>query len=443
VLSILENKGDLNSMKTLIKNVSIIPMDGDKEVIEKGYIIIEDDTIKEVMDGESPQGNYEQVIDGADQVALPGFINTHTHAAMTLLRGYADDLPLKEWLETKIWPMEDKLTGDDIYWGTMLAIVEMIKSGTTTFMDMYFHMDRVAEAVNETGIRAVISRGMIGVGPENERAITESLELIEKWHQAAGGRIQYKWGPHAPYTCPPDYLRRVIELAKQTKTGIHIHISETSGEYEDIKKQYGQSPVELLDEIGLFSVPVVAAHCVHLSNNDIQILKNNKVGVAHNPESNMKLASGIAPVPEMLSAGIAVGLGTDGTSSNNNLDMIQEMRSCALLHKVNTSNPTVIPAYQALQMATRNGAEVLGLTKHTGRLTPGLKADIILMNLNHAHMVPCYDLIANLVYSAQASDVDTVIVDGRILMQNRQLKTINEAEVIAQCRAIASRLTGA
>ncbi|MDD3852471.1 MAG: amidohydrolase [Syntrophomonadaceae bacterium] len=429
-------------MKTLIKNVSIIPMDGDENVIEKGYIIIEDDTIKEVKAGESPQGNFEQVIDGTNQVALPGFINTHTHAAMTLLRGYADDLPLKEWLETKIWPMEDKLTGDDIYWGTMLAIVEMIKSGTTTFMDMYFHMDRVAEAVNETGIRAVISRGMIGVGPENERAITESLELIEKWHQAAGGRIQYKWGPHAPYTCPPDYLRRVLELAEQTKTGIHIHISETSGEYEDIKKQYGKSPVELLQEIGLFSVPVVAAHCVHLSDNDIEILKNNKVGVAHNPESNMKLASGIAPVPEMLTAGIAVGLGTDGTSSNNNLDMIQEMRSCALLHKVNAANPTVIPAYQALQMATRNGAEVLGLTKQTGSLTPGLKADIILMNLNQAHMTPCYDLVANLVYASQASDVETVIVDGRILMQNRQLMTINETEVIEQCRAIASRLTG-
>lgn len=429
-------------MQTLIKNVSIIPMDGDENVIEKGYIIVEDDTIKEVMSGEPPQGDFGQVIDGTDQVALPGFINTHTHAAMTLLRGYADDLPLKEWLETKIWPMEDKLTGDDIYWGTMLAIVEMIKSGTTTFMDMYFHMDRVAEAVNKTGIRAVISRGMIGVGPENERAITESLELIEKWHQTAGGRIQYKWGPHAPYTCPPDYLRRVMELAKQTETGIHIHISETSGEIEDIKKQYGKSPVELLEEIGLFSVPVVAAHCVHLSENDIQILKNNNVGVAHNPESNMKLASGIAPVPEMLTAGIAVGLGTDGTSSNNNLDMIQEMRSCALLHKVNTANPTVIPAYQALQMATCNGAEVLGLTKQTGRLTPGLKADIILMNLNHAHMTPCYDLVANLVYASQASDVETVIVDGRILMQNRQLKTINEPEVIAQCRAIASRLTG-
>lgn len=427
-------------MNLLLDNITIIPMTGKDQVIEKGYLLVKDDIISQIGAGTAPEGRYDKIIDGTNKVALPGFINTHTHAAMTLLRGYADDMPLMEWLQTKIWPLEDRLTGEDIYWGTLLAAVEMIKSGTTTFTDMYFHMDEAARAVEKSGLRAILSRGMIGVGPESELAFTQSRALVERWQGAADGRITFMLGPHAPYTCPPDYLKRVMALADELGIGINIHLAETRGEFEDIKKQYGKTPVELMDEIGLFERQVLAAHCVHLTPGDIDILARKQVGIAHNPESNMKLASGIAPVPAMLEAGIAVALGTDGASSNNNLDMLQEMRSCALLHKVNTFNPTVIPAGQALEMATVNGAHALGLENQTGKLAAGMKADIILLGLDEAHMTPRYDILANIVYAGQASDVRTVIVDGKIVMEDRVIKTVDEQEILEQCRAIAARL---
>lgn len=427
-------------MKLLIENISIVPMTADNYLIEKGYIVIADNKIEEVGEGEAPTDHYNQRLDGTNQMVLPGFVNTHTHAAMTLLRGYADDLPLMEWLENKIWPMEAKLTAEDVYWGTMLAIIEMIKSGTTCFADMYFFMDDVARAVEQAGMRAVLARGMVGVGPENEQAINESRELVGKWNGKANGRINFILGPHAPYTCPPDYLRRVMRLAEELEVGIHIHLAETAGEIADINRIYGKSPVAHLESLGLFKHQVLAAHCVHISEQDIEILAKYQVGVAHNPESNMKLASGIAPVPEMLKAGIPVALGTDGASSNNNLDMLQEMRTCALLHKVNTLDPTVIPAYQALQMATTNGAQALRLDSEIGQIKAGMKADIILVKVDEAHFIPCYDLVANLVYSGQASDVNTVIIDGNIIMQDRVIKTINEKEVLAQAKRVGAKL---
>lgn len=427
-------------MKTLLKNITILPMTNPKEIIEKGYVLINDSLIQAVGAGEPPAGDYEKVIEGTNYLVMPGLINTHTHAGMTLLRSYADDLPLMEWLETKIWPMEDRLTGDDMYWGTMLAITEMIKSGTTTFTDMYFYMDRVAQAVQESGIRAVLSRGMVGVGPENQLAIDQSRQFIRDWQGGAQGRITVMLGPHAPYTCPPDYLKQVVALAKETGVGINIHVAETLDEINTIEHDYGMSPVALLEKAGVFEVPVIAAHCVHVSEEDIAIMKKYGVGVAHNPESNMKLASGIAPVPRMLEAGVAVGLGTDGASSNNDLDMIQETRTCAFLHKVNSMDPTVLPAEQALSLATTLGAQVLHLEKEIGCLAPGYKADMILINLDQPHMTPRYDLMANLVYAGKASDVDTVIIDGCIVMENRQLQTIDEQKVLRQCRNIAQRL---
>jgi len=322
----------------------------------------------------------------------------------------------------------------------MLAIAEMIKSGTTTFADMYFCMDEVAQAVDKTGIRACLSRGMIGIGPESEQAIADSRDLVSKWHNHGDGRITVMLGPHAPYTCPPEYLQRVADLAGELDVGIHIHVAETLGEVNDIIRQYGKTPVELLKDAGLFKNHVLAAHCVHMSENDIAILAESGASVAHNPESNMKLASGIAPVPKLLSAGIPVALGTDGASSNNDLDMLQEMRTCALLHKVNSMDPTVLPAYKALEMATVNGAQALGLSKQIGRLQKGYKADMIIIDLDAAHQIPRYDLVANLVYAGRASDVDTVIIDGNIIMENRQIKTLNEEQVITQIKKIAARL---
>lgn len=408
--------------------------------IENGYLVIADDLIEQVGTGAVPIGSYDKTINGWDKVVLPGFVNTHTHAAMTLLRGYADDLPLMEWLSTKIWPLEAKLNGDDVYWGTMLAIVEMIKSGTTTFNDMYFFMGEAARAVEESGIRAVLSRGMIGTSPDGQLALEDSRQLVKRWHKAAGGRIRFALGPHAPYTCPPDYLKQVVQLAEELEVGLHIHVAETRQEVDDIIRQYGVSPVRLMLDCGVFSRPAVAAHCVHLSQDDIAILAKCGVGVAHNPESNMKLASGIAPVPLLLESGIDVGLGTDGASSNNNLDMLQEMRTCALLHKVGSMDPTVIPAYQALKMGTVLGAKALGWGDQIGVLEAGYKADMILMNLNEANMIPLYDIPANIVYAAQAADVDTVIIDGRVVMENRRMTTIDEQEVLDRCKAIGRDL---
>ena len=428
-------------MSILIEIGSIVTMNEYNRVMEKAYLIIEDDKISAIVLGQPPAGSYDQRIDATNHLVIPGFINTHTHAAMTLLRGYADDLPLMEWMETKIWPLEDKLGAEDIYWGSMLAIVEMIKSGTTCFSDMYFFMDQTAKAVEETGIRAVLSRGMVGVGPQADTAIEESRALVSEWSGRGDGRITFMLGPHAPYTCPPEYLQKVMQLADELKVGLHIHIAETKGEFENIKQTYGRTPVAHLESLGLFNYPTLGAHCVHLTEEEIDILARYKVGVAHNPESNMKLASGIAPVPQMLKAGISVGLGTDGASSNNNLDMLQEMRSCALLHKVNQSDPTVLPAYQALEMATVNGARALRL-ENTGTLAAGQKADVILVSLKEAHMIPRYDLIANLVYSAQASDVQTVIINGKIIMQDRVIKTFDEAEVLEQAKKTAQRLVG-
>ncbi len=427
-------------MRILLENTCIIPVTDQNTFIDEGYLIIEDDMIKEIGKGQPPEGRYDKVIDGRNKVMMPGFINTHTHAAMSLMRGYADDLPLMEWLEKKIYPLEAKLTAEDVYWGSMLAILEMIKSGTTTFNDMYFFMEETARAVQETGIRAVLARGLIGVGPAAESGLLESRELVKKWHRAADERISFMLGPHAPYTCPPDYLEKVIALAGEFNIGIHTHIAETKGEFEDIQRQYGKTPVELMEEVGLFELTTIAAHCVHMTPADIAILKKHGVGVAHNPESNMKLASGIAPVPEMLAAGIAVALGTDGASSNNNLDMLQEMRTGALLHKVNTMNPTVLPAYQAIEMATANGAKALGIENETGRLQAGLKADLILISLNQPHMKPVHDVAANIVYSALASDVDTVIINGNIVMENRKIMTFDEEKVLEQAERAAKKL---
>ena len=427
-------------MKILIKNAHIITMNPNNDEIINGYIIIEDDLITAMVSGNPTAGYYNKEIDVAGNIVMPGFINTHTHAAMTLLRGYADDLALMKWLNEKIWPVEAKLTPEDIYWGTKLAITEMIKSGTTCFADMYFFMDKTAQAVAETGIRAVLARGLVGVGPEAESGLLESEQLFNDYNDMAQGRIKVWLGPHAPYTCPPDYLRKVISLAHKLSTGIHIHLSETKNEIEDIKSKYGTSPIVLMESLGLFDLPVLAAHGVHLDDNDISILKTHDVAVAHNPQSNMKLASGVAPVVKLLHNGNVVSLGTDGAASNNNLDMLEEMRTAALLQKVVAEDPQVLPASQALRLATVNGAQALHWGHALGQLSIGYKADMIIVSAKNPHMIPTYNHVANMVYSAQASDVLTVIVNGQVLMEDREIKTFSEEEVLVRTANIAERL---
>ena len=428
--------------KLLIKDALLITMaeeiNNNGELV-RGDILINNQIIEEIGSITYDAAEVE-IIDGKDCVALPGLINCHTHAAMTLLRGYADDMELMPWLEQKIWPREAKLTSDSIYWGSMLANLEMIKSGTTTFADMYFFMEDVAKATLESGMRAVLSRGMIGFGDRGEKALEESRQFIQAWQNQGQGRITCILGPHAPYTCPPEYLIKVMELANELKVGIHIHLAETKKEFTDIRKQYDKTPIDHVNSLGLLDLPVIAAHCVHLTEDDVDILKEKGVGVAHNPSSNMKLASGMAPVPHLLEVGINVGLGTDGAASNNNLNMWEEMHIAALLHKVSWGDPTLLPAFQVLKMGTVLGANALGIGNQIGTLEVGKKADIILVDLNQPHLCPQHAVVANLIYSAQASDVKTVIIDGQIVMKDRKVLTIDEEKVMFEARKATAKL---
>lgn len=390
--------------------------------------------------GELPGWQAGTIIDCRDKLAIPGFVNTHTHAAMTLFRSYADDMLLMDWLKHKIWPAEANLSGEDVYWGTMAAIAEMIKSGTTCFADMYFFMDEVARAVQESGIRAVLSRGMAGVAPTGAQALVESEGFFKDWHKTADGRITVMLGPHAPYTCPPDYLKKVVELARKLGAQIHIHLSETAGEVEDCHKLYGKSPIALMNELGVLDCGVLAAHCVHLSREDIELIAQKKVRIAHNPGSNMKLASGIAPVKELFEAGVCVGLGTDGAASNNNLDLLEETRLAALLHKVSTGDPTILPAATAVDMATKQGAEAVGLGGSIGRLETGYKADIVLIDMHRPHWYPRHDRLSLLTYAANSSDVHTVIIDGKIVLAAGRLMTIDEEKIMWEAQTRGMRL---
>ncbi|KJS15653.1 MAG: N-ethylammeline chlorohydrolase [Peptococcaceae bacterium BRH_c4b] len=428
--------------KILISGATVITMESHDSIITDGEIAIDGQRIVHVGGQGTTQGGFkpEKVINGKYMLAMPGFVNCHTHTAMTLLRSYADDLPLMQWLEEKIWPFEAKMEREDIYWGTMLCCLEMIRSGTTTFADMYFHMNTVAKAVEKSGMRADLSRGMIGTSPESEKTMAYSRDFVQRWRHQANGRIMVRLGPHAPYTCPPDYLKRVIELATEMGVGIHIHLAETGDEINIIKEKYGTTPIQLMDSIGLFDLPVLAAHCVHLDERDIQILAEKKVGIAHNPESNMKLASGVAPITSLLKAGALVGLGTDGASSNNNLDMLEEMRSAALLQKVSTMDPLALPSFEALVMATANGAKVLGLGDELGLLKKGYKADIILVDTRRPHFYPRHDWMAHMVYASQSADVDTVIIDGEVVMEGRKVLTIDEDEVYSEVQRRVDRL---
>jgi 5-methylthioadenosine/S-adenosylhomocysteine deaminase len=412
-------------MRILIENVSVF-QEGD--ILNNKNILIENDIIKEI----SEDKNFEKidyVIEGKNKIALPGLVNTHTHLAMTLFRGFADDLPLKEWLEEKIWPQEAKLTAEDVYWGSLLGICEMIKGGTIAFADMYFFMDEVAKAVSESGVKASLSVGMIGVSGNENEILNRGVNFAQNWHNAENGRIKVMLAPHAPYTCPPSFLEKVINKAVEMNLSIHTHLSETYLEVENIKNIYGLTPVRLMDRIGLFNVPVLAAHCVFVDDEEIEILSEKGVGVAHNPQSNLKLASGVAPVKKMVEKRVKIGLGTDGPASNNNLDLWEEIRLVATLHKGVEKDPVCIPAKEALNMATKNGMEILGF-ENSGIIKEGYKADLILVNINKPHFYPRHNPISHLVYSALSSDVDTVIVDGKVLMEKRELKILDEEKIM-------------
>lgn len=400
------------------------------EAAEKD-IFIEKDRISQIASkiNLSPLTANTTIIDGKGKIALPGLVNGHTHVAMTLFRGAADDLPLMDWLNNVIWPSESRLKGEDVYWGSLLGIVEMLKSGTTTFCDMYFFMDEVARAVEESGIRALLSRGMVALDPVNgEKGLKESGEFIKNWQGKASGRITTALAPHAPYTCPPEFLKEVISEAKKLGVPIHIHISETLDEIKIIKEKYGTTPVRHLENLGLFEVKTIGAHLVHVDDEEIEILKRYRVGAIHNPQSNMKLASGIAPVQKMLERGVLVGLGTDGAASNNDLDMFEELRTASYLQKVSTMNSQALNAKTSLEIATLLGAKALGF-EDIGAIKEGYKADIILVDANETYYYPRHNVFNLLAYSAKGADVETVIIDGEIVMKNRELTRIDEEKI--------------
>lgn len=426
-------------MNILIKNASILTMNDCSEVLKNASIAVENDVIKYV--GEVPEDfKADKVIDGTRKVVMPGLINAHTHMAMSLFRNYADDLPLWEWLSEKIWPIEDKLTKEDVYWGTMLSIIESIKSGVTCFSDMYFFMDDTARAALESGIRARLAWGMVGNDPEDNTRFDITKKFYNDWQGKGDGRITVMAGPHAPYTCGPEYLKRVSAFAKEMGIGIHIHLSESKKETEDNYNQFGKSPIKHVNDLGIFDVPTTAAHCVHLSDEDIDILAEKGVTVIYNPGSNLKLGNGFTRVTKLMEKGVNIALGTDGSSSNNNVNMFEEINLAAIVNKGVNNEPTCIPAMVALEMATKNGAKALGLDKEIGSIDTGKKADIIMIDLNKPHFYPIHDVVAAMVYSAQASDVETVIINGKIIMENYEIKTIDVEKVFENIEKSINRL---
>lgn len=420
----------------LIKN-AIILNPGENDCLKTtSSVLIKDDLIAEI--GDNITEKADKVIDGEGKILMPGLINTHTHLSMTLFRGLADDLSLDTWLNDYIWPVEAHLNGYYCYIGALLGAVELIKSGTTTFSDMYFYMEDVARAVDESGLRAVLSYGMIDFADEEKRCaeIAANVDLFKNCNNAAEGRIKVFFGPHAPYTASKELLDEVRDLASKFNTGIHIHVAETQKEVEDILEQTGKRPFEYLDDIGFLGPNVVAAHAVWLSEEEIDIIMDREVKISHNPCSNMKLASGISPVANMLSHDICVSIGTDGASSNNNLDLIEEMKTASLLQKVATLDPKVLTSEETVAMATINGARTLGLENEIGSIEVGKKADLILIDTDEANMTPDSSCISsNVVYAAKGSNVDTTICNGKILMENRKLTTLDEEEIYKKARA--------
>lgn len=416
-------------MALLIKNVTLVPMDGKREVVENTNIYVENGRISHI--GELKDGiEVDKVIDGNNKVAMPGLINAHTHIGMSLLRNYADDFPLHEWLTQKIWPREAKLVGQDVYWGSLLSMVEMIQSGTTTFCDMYFFMDEVGKGLEESGMRGVLTRGLIEEAGKSEEKLEDTRILHKNWNGKGDGRIKVMVAPHAPYTCGPAYMEKIIELAKELDTGIHIHLSETKKEVEDSFNTYGKSPVRHVYDLGLFELPTVAAHCVHVNQEDIEILKEKNVSPVNNPTSNLKLASGFAPIDKMLKSKVNVALGTDGPSSNNNLNMFEEIHIASIINKGVNMDAVSVPAIDVLRMATINGAKALLWDEEIGSLEVGKKADIILIDMDKPHLYPMHNVISALSYSVQGSDVDTVMVDGKIIMEKREIKTLDVERIM-------------
>lgn len=422
-----------------IKDVLAVLPEGVEDVIRETSLYIERDRITGI--GNQPAGFHaDKVIDGKDKLVIPGLINCHTHSYMSFMRNVADDLSFMDWLFGTIDPIEQQMTDEDTYWGANLAIIEMMKSGTTCFNDMQMNIHQTTRAVKESGMRAVICRGLVGSG--NDEAGQSRLRQAYEERDAAADcdRLTFRLGPHAPYTCDDAFLKIVAEEAKREKMGIHIHLSESESEISQIQEKYGCTPIALAEKCGIFDVPAIAAHCVQVTDEDIAILKRKNVSVVTNPASNMKLGNGFAPIAKMLEQGVNVCLGTDGAASNNCLNMFHELSLLTLIHKGTGRTPQCVSAKEGFRIATINGAKALGLEKEIGSIEVGKKADLAILDLNTPSLTPRNNLLAGLSYSANGSEVDTVIINGQITMEGRKILTMDERMIYGKIQDIIVRM---
>ncbi|MDI3269653.1 MAG: amidohydrolase family protein, partial [Bacillota bacterium] len=424
--------------RVIFRGVTLL--DGRGGVQEGVSVVVEEDRVGDILapDEPLPAG---RVIPGEGKLLLPGLINLHQHAAMSLFRTFADDMNLMEWLQTKIWPAEARLQPEDVYWGTLHSIVEMVKSGTTAFVDMYFFEEEVARAVLESGMRAVLSRGLVaGEDGAGERALQEGVDLCRRFEGAGEGRLKTMLGPHAPYTCPPEFLREVFAASRDLDVPIHIHLHETEGEVAAYRRRYGASPIQMMARWGLWDRPLLAAHCVWVDEEDMELLAALPGGgVAHNPLSNLKLGSGIAPLRDLLAKGVRVGLGTDGPTSTNTLSLFEEMRLASWLSKGRERDGTLLSARESFFLGTAAGGDILGW-EGLGQVRPGGPADLVLLSLAAPRFVPLFDWHAAVVYGAQDADVEAVMVAGNLLLEGGRLLTLDEERIAFEVKSRSRRL---
>lgn len=424
----------------LITGADLLQLDGQQAVVRKRHCIaVAGGRIAAIAPAISP-GLARETIAARGMLAMPGLVNAHAHMTMGLFRGVAEDLPIAEWFNGRVWPLETNLTDEDVYWGTLLGIAEMIEAGVTAVADHYFAMDEVARAVAETGIRANLAWATFG-GPDEQAHLARGAAFVERWHGGADGRIAAWLGPHSNYTCSPAFLAAFAQEARRLGTGIHIHLAETAEQVELSLAATGRTPVAVARDAGLFAGPALAAHVAHPSDDDLAILAAHGVAVAVTPKTEMKLGIGVAPVGRLRAWGVTVGLGSDGAASNNSYDMLEAARLIALLEKHRAQDARALPVGEALALATSESARAIGLGGVTGELREGLAADIVLVRRDAPHAQPLHDPAATLLYSAGAADVDTVIVAGRTLMRGRRLLTIDRRRVLREATARAARLT--
>lgn len=426
-------------MKTLLQNGTIIPMSDSEPRIIQGDIAVSGDTITQIAD-RIENFQADRVLDCSGRIIVPGFINAHTHLAMTLLRNYYDDMDLYTWLNDYIWPVEEKLTPEAVYRGSQLGVIESIRSGVTYFADMYFEQEQTIQAVAEGGIRAHIGATFMGDDSATRDRLPHLRDIIETWNGSHDGRISFDAAPHAIYTCSKGTLQAARDLAEEYGLSLHIHMAESEKEAADSMAEHGMTPFAYLDSIDFFSRPAYAAHCIYMEESDIQLCRDRKISIVHNPSSNLKLGNGIAPVQSFLNAGINVAMGTDGASSNNNLNLMEEMHIASLIAKGFTKDPTALNAYQTLRAATMGGAEALNESRRIGSLEPGKSADLVIIDTSSAHMTPKNNPISAVVYSAQAADIEAVMCRGKFLMQDSKLTELDEEEIIRKTEEAAGEL---